>query len=203
MSETKNFFSRWAKGYDHSWLSARLKKTQRQTIEKIPGEIFGKTILDLGTGTGNLLIYLAPKKPQKLVGLDVSPEMIKQAKEKTKDIPSVELAVADAEKIPYPDNYFDYVICNNVFHHIVKDKAKNVFWEIKRVLKKDGWFLLQDLLPPVPIKNLISFVMKIFEGPIHIYNFHELEELFSKSNFDNIKQYKLSLLFQLTMGQKV
>ncbi len=203
MTDAKKFFSRWAKGYDHSWLSPRLEKTQRQTIEKIPGEISGKTILDLGTGTGNLLIFLAPQKPQKLVGLDISPEMIKQAKEKTKDIPSVELAVADAEKIPYPENTFDYVICNNVLHHIAQDKAKKVFSEVKRVLKKDGWFLLQDLLPPVPLKNLIAFIIKIFEGPIHVYNFPELEELFSQSDFDNIKQYKLSLLFQLTMGQKV
>lgn len=201
MTKTQKFFQKWAETYDKSWVSFWLKKTQRKTIEKIPGHIEGKTILDLGTGTGSALLILAEKKPKKLVGLDLSPEMISKAREKTKKIPFVELVVADAEKIPYPDNYFDYIICNNIFHHFFAEKPRKVLAEVRRILKNGGWFLMEDLLPPVIFKPFFSFVIRIIEGPIHIYNFSETKKLFLEAGFDNIRQNKL-LSAQITLGQK-
>jgi len=52
--------------------------------------------------------------------------------------------VVDIESIPYPDNYFDYIICSHVLGH-VSDEQKAIE-ELHRVLKSDGKALIMTIL---------------------------------------------------------
>jgi demethylmenaquinone methyltransferase/2-methoxy-6-polyprenyl-1,4-benzoquinol methylase len=88
-------------------------------------------VLDLGGGTGHLARLIAPLVDRVSV-LDSSEKMLRQAAR----YPHLDLCHARAQEIPYPDNYFDAIICTDALHHI-KDIDKAVS-EITRVLKKNG-----------------------------------------------------------------
>lgn len=68
----------------------------------------GSTVLELGSGTGNLLAALQPSRG---LGLDLSPEMVKVAK---RNHPQLEFAVGDAEDFLIPNTTFDFVVASDV-----------------------------------------------------------------------------------------
>jgi ubiquinone/menaquinone biosynthesis C-methylase UbiE len=70
------------------------------------------TVLDLGTGTGRVARLVAEVWPQaKVVGADVSPGMIDEARRLGGD---VHYDVADAAALPYPDDAFELVTLSNM-----------------------------------------------------------------------------------------
>ena len=58
-------------------------------------------LLDVGCGTGFLLDLLAKQRAAHYAGLDLSPEMIRMARQK--DIPGAELTEGSADRLPFPD----------------------------------------------------------------------------------------------------
>lgn len=96
----------------------------------------GKKILMLGCGTGEESIYLQQFGGKDMVGIDVSAESIKIAKE---TFPEFEFCVGDMHKLPFEDGSFDFVYSSLVIHYsATPDK---VYSEINRVLKKEGQLL--------------------------------------------------------------
>jgi len=95
----------------------------------------GAAVLDVGCGTGVLFPMLLEKVGQegRIVALDISGEMLKQAQ--AKGYP-VECVQGDAQSLPLSDATFDWVICNAVFPHF-PDKLR-ALREIRRVLKDGG-----------------------------------------------------------------
>lgn len=91
-------------------------------------------VLDIGCASGWFLNQLSIKYPfAKCYGIDVYRNAIQYGKKHYK---SLDLAVADAHKLPFSNDYFDLVICTEVLEH-VKNPEK-VLREIKRVLRPDG-----------------------------------------------------------------
>ena len=89
----------------------------------------GKKYLDAGCGTGLLLRHL----PEGSVGLDINPRAITKAKEY---VPKAALVVADIEKIPFPGDMFETILCVDVLDRLPHpDRAVK---EIQRVLKRGG-----------------------------------------------------------------
>src|SRR5919108_4264514 len=73
------------------------------------------SILDIGCGTGNQLVANRAVVPHaRLVGLDRSLGMLRQAQPKATDIAWVR---ADAAMLPFRAESFDFVTCQHVFHH--------------------------------------------------------------------------------------
>jgi glycosyltransferase involved in cell wall biosynthesis/ubiquinone/menaquinone biosynthesis C-methylase UbiE len=68
----------------------------------------GSTVLELGSGTGNLLAALQPSRG---LGLDLSPEMVKVAQ---RNHPQLEFDVGDAEDFRIPNTTFDFVVASDV-----------------------------------------------------------------------------------------
>ncbi len=128
----KKFFDMHAENWDCHLPHKNIKRVIEETeIKK------GSIICDVGTGTGVLVPYLVKKagKKGKVFAIDYSPEMIKRAKEKWEKLP-VEFIVADIHKTNFPDDYFDYVICNASYPHF--ERKKIALKEIFRILKKGG-----------------------------------------------------------------
>ncbi len=99
----------------------------------------GDKVLDLGCGNGRYF-SLCRLKDIEYFGIDNAEDLIKEAK---KNYPQAKFQVADALKIPFPDNYFDKVYSIAVFHQIPSKNYRLQFLkEIKRVLKKRGWAIL-------------------------------------------------------------
>lgn len=90
-------------------------------------------ILDIGTGTGILINYLLEKSPTKLVGVDISENMIEVAKEKYKGR-SVEFIVSDIMK--FNDYGYDYIFIYSAYPHF-KDKEK-LFEHLSKLLNLGG-----------------------------------------------------------------
>ena len=96
--------------------------------------------LDIGCGTGEGTLFLAREFPNARVrGIDISPEMIRIASGKVGLDPEGRVAfkVADASRIPWPDDSFDLVAQLN---------TPPFFAEIARVLRPGGYVIVADSL---------------------------------------------------------
>jgi ubiquinone/menaquinone biosynthesis C-methylase UbiE len=97
-------------------------------------------VLDCGCGTGHWLNKLA-SPVRRLIGLDASAEMLKQAARNKQ----LELIRAQAEYLPFETASFDRVFCVNSFHHFA---SKPLFAaEVRRVLRRRGGFITIGLDP--------------------------------------------------------
>ena len=108
----------------------------------------GDVVLDLGSGAG-FDVFLASKKvgdSGKVIGVDITPEMIKKAKTNAKkyNYKNVEFRLGDIEKLPVTSNSIDVIISNCVIN-LAPDKDK-VFQESFRVLKKNGKMFVSDIV---------------------------------------------------------
>ncbi len=104
-----------------------------------------KKLLDCSCGTGRELIPLALKGAYDLVvGSDLSPEMIEQAKQKSVELP-IKWIESDWIELPYKIGYrdFDAIIClGNSMAHVPPWSYKAIFSNISKMIKRGGVFLL-------------------------------------------------------------
>ena len=101
------------------------------------------SVLDIGCGTGNQLVANRAVVPQaRLVGLDRSLGMLRQAQPKAPDIAWVQ---ADGAGLPLQAESFDFVTCQYALHHI-QDKA-GMLRAVFQVLRREGRLILRNLCP--------------------------------------------------------
>ncbi len=108
----------------------------------------GDTVLDLGSGAG-FDCFLASKKvgkTGKVIGLDMTEEMIAKARILAKEhgYSNVEFRLGDIEKMPLEDNSVDVIISNCVIN-LAPNKLK-VFKESHRVLRSGGKMYVSDIV---------------------------------------------------------
>jgi ubiquinone/menaquinone biosynthesis C-methylase UbiE len=121
-------------------------------------KVKNKKILDIGTGNGHIAILAAKDFKCNVTTIDLSKEKIKVAKEnaeKEKVANKINFRIADATKIPYPENTFDVVITFNALHHS-KGKFKKIITEMIRVSKNK-----------IVITELNENGVKVFDEYIH------------------------------------
>jgi ubiquinone/menaquinone biosynthesis C-methylase UbiE len=101
------------------------------------------SLLDIGCGTGNQLVAnRGAITGARLVGVDRSRGMLRQARPKAADILWVQ---AEATALPLPAGSFDFVSCQYAFHHF-REKA-DMLREVFRVLRPGGRVVLRNLFP--------------------------------------------------------
>ena len=106
----------------------------------------GETVLDIGSGGGldSLVAARMVGAGGKVVGLDLSPEMVARAYENLKqtDLTNVAFQEFSGEDLPFPDGSFDVVISNGAFN-LIPAKGR-MLKEACRVLKPNGRLLIAD-----------------------------------------------------------
>jgi arsenite methyltransferase len=125
----------------------------------------GETVLDLGSGAG-LDCFLAAKKvgeKGKIIGVDMTPEMIEKARENARKgkYKNVEFRLGEIEDLPVADNTVDAIISNCVIN--LSPNKKKVFEEAFRALKPGGRLMVSDIvllktLPEVIRSSVESYI---------------------------------------------
>ena len=123
----------------------------------------GDTVLDLGAGAGFDCFLAANKvgKKGKVIGVDMTPEMLEKARENVEKggYDNVEFRLGEIENLPVADNSVDAIISNCVIN-LAPDKRK-VFEDAFRVLKPDGRLMISDI---VLLKELPEEIMDSIEA---------------------------------------
>jgi len=113
----------------------------------IPGKEL--RILDVGCGTGEMSFILA-EMGHEVYGLDISHKMLAKAEEKAKKKAEtngglrLKFLWGDAEKPPFPDDFFDVVICRHVLWTLPSPQKAIDSW--RRILKENGKVIVIDAL---------------------------------------------------------
>lgn len=115
-------------GYGDNWDDLLFRERILRQIDT------GSIVLDLGAGAGIVAQMNFKGLVAKICGVDLDPRV-------TSNPMLDEGRVADAGRIPYPDDMFDVVFADNVVEHL-SDPAE-VFLEVRRVLKPGGVFLFK------------------------------------------------------------
>lgn len=154
---------------------------EKGEVVSLLGDIKGKTILDVGAGTGRLALKLANLGAD-VIALDVSEEMLNKLKPKTKKLIPI---IGDAESLPFDDESFDIVIATFLIVHL--KNLERFFGEVYRVLRpaprlgsgQGGIFLVTNINqrkpPEVKTENGMVVIESFYHRPEAVID--ELENL--------------------------
>ena len=126
--------------------------------------------LDVGCGSGALTIAVAKRNPNgKVFGIDRwGAEYASFSKKLCEDNAMVEgvsertvFAQGDALKLDFPDESFDAVTSNYVYHNIPSRDRQTILLETLRVLKKGGSFAIHDIFSKSKYGDMQAFVRKL------------------------------------------
>jgi ubiquinone/menaquinone biosynthesis C-methylase UbiE len=126
----------------------------------------GETVLDLGSG-GGIDAFLAAKRvgsQGKVIGVDMTEEMVKKAKETAAKhgYGNVEFKLGDIEGLPIEDNSIDIIISNCVIN-LAPDKER-VFQEAYRVLKPGGRIMISDIVTEGELSEEVKQSLEAWAG---------------------------------------
>jgi ubiquinone/menaquinone biosynthesis C-methylase UbiE len=107
----------------------------------------GHRVLEIGCGTGNLLLLIGRAHPRtELIGLDPDPAALARARRKAGRAGlDVRLDRGFADELPYPTASLDRVLSALMLHHLPPDEKQRALREVRRVLAPGGALHLLDL----------------------------------------------------------
>jgi arsenite methyltransferase len=125
----------------------------------------GETILDLGSGAG-FDCFLASRQTGetgKVIGVDITPEMVTQAKKNAEkgNYKNVEFIIGEIENLPVENESVDLIISNCVIN--LSNQKEQVFKEAYRVVKPNGRIMISDI---ILLNDLPDYVKNSVEGHI-------------------------------------
>lgn len=141
-------------GIDKWWR----KKAIDELVDKQP-----KEILDVATGTADLALAAMRLKPSRIVGVDISKEMLAVGRKKIEKkglSNQIELFSGDSENLDFDSNTFDAVTVAYGVRNF--ENLQKGLDEIGRVLKPGGKLVVLEFSRPhvFPIKQLFNFYFK-------------------------------------------
>lgn len=143
-------------------------------------------VLDVGCGSGWAARLLAQAAGH-VIGIDVSDEMIRVAREQSTNFANVEYQVASAENLPFPDNTFTHAFSmESLYYYAHIGKALR---EIARVLQPGGSFVtVVDLYQ----ENLPSHQwIETLKVPVQLLSTAEYRSLFEAAGLIKVRDERL------------
>ena len=134
----------------------RWRRKAAEQIQKLNIQI--DNILALAAGSGDLGAEFLKLNPEHLFSVDISPKMLEINKKKLNDSRN-NIILAEAENLPFDDNYFD--VCGIAFGIRNFEKLESCLTEINRVLKKDGVLIVIEMFRPER-KKLINRLFNFY-----------------------------------------
>jgi len=179
------------------WYNLRHRTIFRAELETLAKRWQHGKLLNVGCAHGPDFPPFVPDF--ELYGIDISEKMLELSRKYAAKYQfSVNLAQADARRLPFIDGFFDYAIAVATYHHIegAEERLKALV-ELKRVLKTGGeafitvwnkwqprfWLKKKDIL--VPWKSRETTLYRYY----HLFSYGELERLVRQAGFELIKSF--------------
>lgn len=151
-------------GYGTRWRNKAVRRLLRRGFHP-------SSVLDVASGTGDFAIKLYEKLEGnvRIVGIDISEQMLEKARVKVGDR-NIEFVLADAEKIPYGNCSFDAVSCSYGIRNF--DNPSLGLAEFYRVLSSGGRVVIIELSEPDSkvvgklYKLYFKYILPIFGGVV-------------------------------------
>lgn len=166
--QTKAFYNKISRVYD--LLSERSEAPMRRTGLGLLGPKPGETVLEIGYGTGHILVLLAkavgPKG--KVLGLDLTDQMAKLAKQnlaKAGLLDRARIRCGDATRLPYGDGSSDAIFLSFTLELFDTPEIPKVLRECRRVLRPRGRIVVVGMSkdgPKDPLVNVFEWTHKHF-----------------------------------------
>ncbi len=184
---TLALFDRWSDTYDAQLLQ---RFTYRPLHNAVLEEVRGhqpESILDLGCGTGQLLVRLAEEFPDAhTTGLDYSASMLTRARNRA---PS-SLVHADAEYLPFAPESFDLVTCTESFHWYL-DQASTL-GQVARLLRPGGMAVIGSIAAFGRLDRAgVERLSHRLDQPIKALTGSELRSLVARAGLDVQRQRRV------------
>jgi ubiquinone/menaquinone biosynthesis C-methylase UbiE len=151
-------------------------------------------VLDVACGTGRTLKMIRGALPKaSLFGTDLSPAYLRKANQLLSERPGElpQLIQANAEKLPYLDNYFQGLTSVFLFHELPASARQEVINEAFRVLQPGGVFIICDSMQAIDspdFQTMMNNFPAIFHEPYYRhYTTENLEERLTTAGFTNLE----------------
>lgn len=147
-TETRALFDHWAQTYDDDLQSPQgplegYMQSLQIAADRVP-LASQAALLDIGIGTGVFAALLEKAHDSLAIsGMDVSPQMLAQCREKH---PDYDLREGGFLPLPFDDAVFDAVVSSFAFHETPADRRDAICAELLRVLKPGGSLCLLDIM---------------------------------------------------------
>jgi ubiquinone/menaquinone biosynthesis C-methylase UbiE len=150
-------------------------------------------VLDVACGTGRTLKLIRGTLPQaSLFGTDLSPAYLRKANQLLSENPGElpQLIQANAEELPYQENYFHAVTCVFLFHELPPAVRQQVIEQCFRVTQPGGVFIICDSIQAIDSPEMMP-IMESFPAMFHEpyyrhYTTDDLVERLEIAGFQNI-----------------
>jgi ubiquinone/menaquinone biosynthesis C-methylase UbiE len=140
--DVREGYDLWAPTYDKA--PNPLFQVEERIMSELIGNVQGKQVLDIGCGTGRYCVLLA-ERGASVVGIDSSPKMLEQARQKMTPTCQFVVRYGTAEEITFSDNHFDLVISALTLGHL--QDPEPALKEAARVLRNDSQMVISDFHP--------------------------------------------------------
>ncbi len=116
-----------------------------------------KSTLEIGCGMGAFSRSLAARSNH-VVALDLSPEMVRIARERSRQHTNIDFYLADALEWEFPADSFDCVVSIATLHHL---RMEAILPKIKRTLKANGVLIILDLYQAEGLSDMLTSVLAV------------------------------------------
>lgn len=135
-------------------------------LEELVQPLEGRVGLDLGCGVGRFAAELRRRFGARVVGVDPSRGAVREARAHD---PEGVFASADALRLPFAEDSFDYAYTINVLHHLKRGEQERALAELHRVVKRGGVLIVHEMNIRNPVfgwylRNVYPKVRPIDQG---------------------------------------
>ena len=197
------YSSEVAKAFEKMTNFLPFKMLRRRIISELKKYTLNGLLVDVGCGSGNLIVEIAQKYNNiDLIGIDISDEILELAKQrviKNELNERVNFKIGNVENLPFSDNSIDFIISSLSLHHW--SNPKMAFKELIRILKGDGLLLIFDFrrnsrkffygLMTFATKIVVPKTLKEINEPLGSlqagYTAEEIREILSLINIHSVE----------------
>lgn len=130
-------------------------------------------VLDVACGTGAFAALVAQAQPtQRMLGIDIAPEMLARARQKCRAFPAMQFAQARADRLPCATGCYDVVVSASAFHYF--DDPRAALAEMRRAITATGRLTILDWCKDFSLCYLLDLALQRLD-PAHAHCYYEAE----------------------------